>query len=98
MPALRRAAPPLHLEEETRPSADFCGLEKAVERGADAFLTADVRYDRFFAAEKRTLLADIGHFESEIVAIPLLFEILTKKFPTFALHKSEGQHNPVNYL
>ncbi len=74
------------------------GLEKAVERGADAFLTADVRYDRFFAAEKRTLLADIGHFESEIVAISLLHDILTKKFPTFALHKSEGQHNPVNYL
>jgi dinuclear metal center YbgI/SA1388 family protein len=74
------------------------GLEKAIEAGADAFLTADLRYDRFFAAEKRILLADIGHFESEIVAISLLHERLTKNFPTFALHKSEFSHNPVNYL
>jgi putative NIF3 family GTP cyclohydrolase 1 type 2 len=61
-------------------------------------LTADVRYDRFFAAEKRILLADIGHYESEIVAIALLYEILTKNFPTFALHKSEKGRNPVRYF
>jgi dinuclear metal center YbgI/SA1388 family protein len=74
------------------------GLEKAVERGADAFLTADVRYDRFLAAENRILLADIGHFESEIIIITLLHTLLTKFFPTFALHKSQTAHNPVNYL
>jgi dinuclear metal center YbgI/SA1388 family protein len=74
------------------------GLEKAIEAGADLFLTADLRYDRFLAAEKRIVLADIGHFESEIVAISLLYEILTKNFPTFALHKSNCSHNPVNYL
>jgi dinuclear metal center YbgI/SA1388 family protein len=74
------------------------GLEQAVSRGADVFLTSDVRYDRFLAAEQRVLLADIGHFESEIIVIALLFEILTKKIPTFVLHKSETAHNPVNYF
>lgn len=74
------------------------GLEPAIAAGADAFLTADVRYDRFFAAEGRILLADIGHFESEIVVISLLHELLTKNFPTFALHKSARSHNPVNYF
>ncbi len=74
------------------------GLERAIAAGADAFLTADLKYDRFFAAEQRILLADIGHFESEIVAIDLLYEVLAKNFPTFALHKSQAQHNPVNYL
>lgn len=74
------------------------GLERAIEAGADVFLTADVRYDRFWAAEKRVLLADIGHYESEIVAIDLLYEILAKNFPTFALHKSEAGRNPVEVL
>ncbi len=74
------------------------GLEKAIAAKADIFLTADLKYDRFFAAEKRIGIADIGHFESEIVAIDLLCEVLAKKFPTFALHKSKKQHNPVNYL
>ncbi len=74
------------------------GLEKAIEAGADVFLTADVRYDRFFAAEKRILLADIGHFESEFCAIDLMYDIISKKIATFALHKSKSSHNPVGYL
>lgn len=74
------------------------GLEKAIEAGADVFLTADVRYDRFFAAEKRILLADIGHFESEFCAIDLMCDVISKKIATFALHKSKSSRNPVNYL
>jgi dinuclear metal center YbgI/SA1388 family protein len=74
------------------------GIEKAIEVGADVFLTADLRYDRFFAAEKRILVADIGHFESEFCAIDLMYEVISKKIATFALHKSENSHNPVNYL
>ena len=74
------------------------GIPLAVAAGADVFLTADIKYNSFFDAENRILLADIGHFESEIGVISLLYELLTKKFPTFALHKSELSHNPVNYL
>ena len=74
------------------------GMPVAVAAGADVFLTADIKYNSFFDAENHILLADIGHFESEIGVISLLSEILTKKFPTFALHKSELSHNPVNYL
>jgi len=74
------------------------GMPVAIAAGADVFLTADVKYNSFFDADNRILLADIGHFESEIGVISLLYEILTKKFPTFALHKSELSHNPVNYL
>lgn len=74
------------------------GMPVAVAAGADVFLTADIKYNSFFDAENRILLADIGHFESEVGVISLLHELLTKKFPTFALHKSERPHNPVNYL
>ncbi len=74
------------------------GLEKAIDAGADVFLTADLRLDRFYAAEGRILLADIGHFESEFCAIELMHDIISKKIANFALHKSESTHNPVNYL
>ncbi len=74
------------------------GMEKAIEAGADVFLTADIRYDRFLAAEGRILLADIGHFESEFCAIDLICDVISKKIPNFALHKSVNGTNPVNYL
>jgi putative NIF3 family GTP cyclohydrolase 1 type 2 len=74
------------------------GIEKAIEDGVDVFLTADVRYDRFHAAGENILLADIGHFESEFCAIDLIFDVISKKITTFALHKSVNSRNPVNYL
>ena len=73
-------------------------LHRAIGCGADAYLAGDIKYNSFFDAENRILLADIGHFESEIGVTSLLYELLTKKFPTFAFHKSELSHNPVNYL
>ena len=43
-------------------------------------------------------LADIGHYESEQFTIDLLQEILERKFPTFAVLKTEVNTNPVNYF
>jgi dinuclear metal center YbgI/SA1388 family protein len=74
------------------------GLEKAIEAEADVFLSADLRHDRFLAAAGRILLADIGHFESEFCAIDLIHDIISKKIPNFALHKSANSRNPVGYL
>ena len=74
------------------------GLEKAIEAGADVLLTADLRLDRFLAAEGRILLADIGHWESEFCAIELICDIISKKIVNFALHKSVNSRNPVRYL
>jgi dinuclear metal center YbgI/SA1388 family protein len=74
------------------------GLERAIAAGADVFLTADLRYDRFLSAAGRILLADVGHFESEFCAIDLIYDIISKKIPTFALYKSADALNPVCYL
>ncbi|MDR2891082.1 MAG: Nif3-like dinuclear metal center hexameric protein [Alistipes sp.] len=74
------------------------GLEKAIEAGADVFLTGDVRHDRFVAAQNRILLADIGHWESEFCAIELMHSVLSKKIANFAVHKSASSKNPVRYL
>jgi dinuclear metal center YbgI/SA1388 family protein len=73
-------------------------IHDAISSGADAFITADVRYHVFFDADHSILLTDIGHFESEKFSAEVLYDLIIKKFPTFALRFSEINTNPINYL
>jgi dinuclear metal center YbgI/SA1388 family protein len=66
--------------------------------GADVYVTADIKYHEFFDADGQLLLADIGHYESEQFTIDLLFELLSDKFPNFALLKTGVNTNPVQYF
>ncbi len=72
-------------------------IYNALNMGAQAYLTADIKYHEFFEADGRLVLCDIGHFESEQYTITLLSDILQQKFPTFAVLKSELNTNPVHY-
>lgn len=73
-------------------------IPKAIAYGADAFITGEAKYNDFYDVEGRLLLAVVGHYESEICTKDLFFDIISKKFPTFALHKSAFDSNPVKYL
>jgi dinuclear metal center YbgI/SA1388 family protein len=73
-------------------------ISKALALGADAYVTADMKYHEFFDAGDRMMVADIGHYESEQFAISLLQEVLEQKFPTFAVLKTGMQTNPVRYF
>ena len=73
-------------------------IGKAIQSGADAFLTADLKYHQFYQAENQILLADIGHFESERFTKNYIVDYLTKKMPNFAIILSEENTNPVKYL
>lgn len=73
-------------------------LNDAIRQGADIFITADYKYHEFFDADGRIIIADIGHYESEQYTIPLIFEIISKKFINFAVHLTETKTNPINYL
>ena len=72
-------------------------ISKALAAGADAYITADIKYHEFFDANNQMLIADIGHYESEQFTINLLQEILEQKFPTFAVLKTTVKTNPVYY-
>ena len=72
-------------------------LSKALGVGADAFLTADLRYHDFFEPDGRLLLADIGHFEGERFMVDLVCDTLKEKFTSFAVRKSGLVTNPVHY-
>lgn len=73
-------------------------IKKAIQAGADTFLTADLKYHQFYEAENQILLADIGHYESERYTKNYIVEYLTKKIPNFAIILSEENTNPVKYL
>lgn len=72
-------------------------ISNAKASGADAYITADVKYHEFFDADGTIFLADIGHYESEQFTIALLAEILQQKFHNFAVLKTEVNTNPVKY-
>ena len=73
-------------------------INAAKARQADVFITGDLKYHDFFEADGQILLVDIGHYESEQFTKELIYSILTKKFPTFALRISDVDTNPVNYV
>ncbi len=66
--------------------------------GAQAYLSGDISYHNFFTP-KDFLVLDIGHFESEVDIVDILFEVLRKKFPNFAVRRSDTvrRSNPVHY-
>jgi putative NIF3 family GTP cyclohydrolase 1 type 2 len=73
-------------------------IKNAIQAGADAFLTADLKYHQYYEAENQLLLADIGHFESERYTKEYIVDYLRKKILNFAIILSEENTNPVKYL
>jgi len=73
-------------------------LRKAIKANADIFITADFKYHEYFNAENQLIIADIGHYESEIFTIELVFDILKNKFSTFAGRLTNVMTNPIKYL
>ncbi len=73
-------------------------LGRAIGAGADMFITADYKYHEFFDADGRIVIADIGHFESEQYTADLLFQLITEKFSTFAVRRTQVNTNPVRYF
>lgn len=73
-------------------------LSDAIIAGADIFISADFKYHEFFKAENKILIADPGHFEIEQFTKDIFYEIIQKKLPTFAVHISKINTNPIIYL
>ncbi|MDR1403298.1 MAG: Nif3-like dinuclear metal center hexameric protein [Tannerellaceae bacterium] len=73
-------------------------IPEAIAFGADVFITGEAKYNDFYDVEDAILLAVIGHYESEACTKDIFYAVLSKKFPTFALHFSNVNLNPVKYL
>ena len=73
-------------------------LGAAIRQGADVFVTSDFKYHEFFDADGKIMIADIGHYESEVFTKELLGNLLSEKFVTFAVHLAKTVTNPVFYF
>ena len=72
-------------------------IDKAMEAGAQLYLCGDVSYHHFFT-RSGFMIMDIGHYESEIQIVDILFSLLRKNFPTFAVRITENIYsNPIYY-
>ena len=71
--------------------------KQAIRAGANAFVTADVKYHEFFEAEDKLALVDIGHYESEVFTKEIFFAAITENFSNFAVCLSNVNTNPVRY-
>lgn len=72
-------------------------LQEAIRQGADVFVSGDFTYHKYFDADGRILVADLGHFETE-TGIKDIFVGILKKFTNFVVLKSDINTNPINYL
>jgi dinuclear metal center YbgI/SA1388 family protein len=72
-------------------------LSDAMRAKADAFITSDFKYHQYFDSESRIVIADIGHYESEIFTLEIFSDIIKEKFPTFAVLFTERNTNPIKY-
>ena len=74
-------------------------IEAARAAGAQLYLCGDISYHHFFTPDNFVLM-DIGHFESEVEIVDILFSLLKKNFPTFAVRVSNAlkDSNPIQYL
>ena len=73
-------------------------IQAAIRAGAQAFITADLKYHDFYSADNQLLLTDIGHYESEQFTKELLVSLLSKKISNFAIVLSHVNTNPITYF
>lgn len=71
-------------------------LDTAIKSGADAFVTADVKYHTFQDAEKKILLIDAGHYETEIHSLDEIKNKIEKSISEkIEVFKYKGSTNPI---
>lgn len=80
----------------TGSGGEFITLARS--RGADAYITSDVRYHDFVDHGQSLLIVDTGHFESEACCKDVFSRIISEKFPNFAVYSSRVEKNPVTYM
>lgn len=73
-------------------------IESARRSKAQLYISGDISYHHFFTP-KGFMIMDIGHYESEIEIVDILFSLIKKNFPTFAVRITQNiNSNPIYYF
>lgn len=73
-------------------------IREAIARGADAIITGDVKYHDFSGFGLDIIIADIGHYESELCARNIFSRIIRDKYPDCLIYFAEEETNPIGVL
>lgn len=73
-------------------------IPQAIALGADLYLTGDLKYHDFTSYGPDIILADIGHYESELCSLKIFARILAERFPQLPFFYSEADKNPIKTL
>jgi len=71
-------------------------IRRAMALNADAYITADIKYHDWFLAERKILILDIGHYESEQFTKDIFYDIIAKNDKGFKICLSDINTNPIN--
>ncbi len=69
--------------------------DKAIKSGADAFVTADIKYHDYFTEQENFLLVDVGHYESEFPVAEALRKELSEAFDDISVSVTNVVTNPM---
>lgn len=70
--------------------------KKAIKEGAQAFVTADIKYHDYFTDAEDFLLIDVGHYESEVPIVDALQKELAEAFEELEIFETKVNTNPMN--
>ncbi len=73
-------------------------IADAIRAGADVYVTGDLKYHDFTTYAPDIVLADIGHFESELCSLKIFSRILRENFPGLPVLTAETENNPIKIL
>ncbi len=73
-------------------------IKSAISKGADIFITGDLKYHDYLDVDSNIIIADIGHFESERLILNVFYDVLRKKITNFAVRKSVTFDNPIKTI
>ncbi len=71
--------------------------ETAVRKGAQAYVTSDIKYHQFFVDAADFLLVDAGHYETETAFVPVLAGRLAARFAPIKVTATRVCTNPVRF-
>lgn len=73
-------------------------ITSAIQAGADIIVTGDVKYHDFTSFGSEIIIADIGHYESELCSREILARIIREKFKDIPVYLSDSESNPIKTL
>lgn len=101
-PVVRCTRPTDPLKPLTRVA--LCGgsgsefIQLAVDKGAEAYITSDVKHHDFVDHTPDIFIVDVGHYEAEACTKDIFHHAITEIFPNFAVRYPKTEKNPIIYL